>query len=129
MSGYNKLLGKFGEECAVVYLKEKKYKVLEKNYKNIFGEIDIIAKHKKDIVFVEVKTRKSDKFGKPYEAVDYHKQNKIITAAKLYLTQNKLFDKNIRFDVVEVYAAMTDGKAELDKITHIENAISQVKQF
>lgn len=129
MYGYKKLLGDFGEECAAVYLKEKKYKILERNYKNAFGEIDIIAKQKKDIVFIEVKTRKSDKYGSPYEAVDYNKQNKIIAAAKLYLSKNKLFDKNVRFDMVEIYASLTGESAELDKINHIENAISQVKQF
>ena len=75
---YNQYLGKFGESEAEHYLKKKRYKILEKNYRGRLGEIDIIAEKKKEIIFVEVKTRKSDKFGKPYEAVDFRKQRKII---------------------------------------------------
>jgi len=129
MYGYNKILGSFGEEAAVEYLKKKNYKIIERNHKNSYGELDIIARFKKDIIFVEVKTRRSDKFGKPYEAVDYYKQKKITGAAKAYLYKNKLYDVNVRFDVVEVYGAVTESGFELDKIIHIENAVEQVNQF
>ena len=129
MYGYNKILGSFGEEAAAGYLKKKKYKIIERNHKNLYGELDIIAHYKNDIVFVEVKTRRSDKYGKPYEAVDYYKQKRITGAAKAYLCKNKLYDVNVRFDVVEVYGTVTENGFELDKIIHIENAVEQVNQF
>lgn len=126
---YNKILGNAGEEAAAEYLKKKKYKIIERNHKNTYGEIDIIARYKKDIIFIEVKTRKSDKYGMPYEAVNYYKQNRIIRAAKSYLYKNKLYDVNVHFDIVEVYGAMSDTGFELDEIIHIKNAIEQVSIF
>lgn len=126
---YNQYLGKFGESEAEHYLKKKRYKILEKNYRGRLGEIDIIAEKKKEIIFVEVKTRKSDKFGKPYEAVDFRKQRKIIICAKEYLAKNALYERNIRFDVIEVYGSFDGGFFDLDKINHIEGAIENVNQF
>ena len=129
MERYKQSLGKYGEDAAAEFLLKKKYKILERNLKNRYGEIDIIAKHKKDIVFIEVKTRLSNKYGAPYEAVNYYKQERITNAAKAYLSNKKLFDANVRFDIVEVYGVISDGKFELDKINHIEYAIEQVRQF
>lgn len=129
MERYKQSLGKYGEDAAAEFLSKKKYKILERNFKNSYGEIDIIAKHKKDIVFVEVKTRLSKKYGEPYEAVNYYKQRRITNAAKAYLCNKKLFDANVKFDIVEVYGGISDGRFELDKINHIEYAIEQVNQF
>ena len=116
---YKKLLGKVGEKCAVKYLKKNKYKILEQNYATHFGEIDIIAKDSDYYVFIEVKTRTSDKFGEPMEAVTDFKQRHIIRSAQSYLMTNKI-DENqikIRFDVIEVKSE--NGKNE---INHIKNA-------
>ena len=116
---YKKLLGKVGEKCAVKYLKKNKYKILEQNYATHFGEIDIIAKDNDCYVFIEVKTRTSDKFGEPMEAVTDFKQRHIIRSAQSYLMTNKI-DENqikIRFDVIEVKSE--NGKNE---INHIKNA-------
>lgn len=110
---FNKALGDSGEEVACKYLKKKHYKILERNYKNPVGEIDIIAKHKGVIIFVEVKTRTSDFFGLPREAVDEYKQEKIRRVALGYLKRSRAMDSLIRFDVIEVI----DGKVE-----HIGNA-------
>ena len=129
MYAYNKILGDAGEEAAAEFLKKKKYKIIERNHKNSYGELDIIARYKKDIIFVEVKTRRSDKFGKPYEAVDYYKQKRITSAAKAYLYKMRLHDVNVRFDVIEVYGVVTETGFELDEIVHIENAVEQVNQF
>jgi len=129
MYGYNQILGKAGEDFACEYLKNKKYKILERNYKNFYGEIDIIALYKKTYVFIEVKTRFSGKYGRPYEAVNYYKQRRITNAAKAYLCKKGLYDQNARFDVIEVYGAIADGVFELEEINHIENAIAEVKQF
>lgn len=110
-----KILGTKGEVLAQKYLKKLGLKILQKNYKNMLGEIDIICFDKKthETIFVEVKTRSSELFGRPKEAVNLHKQNKIKNCALIYLKNNNLLDSKIRFDVVEVLA---------DKISHIMNA-------
>ena len=116
---YKKLLGGVGEKCAVKYLKKNKYKILEKNYVTHFGEIDIVAKENDCYVFIEVKTRTSDRFGEPMEAVTEYKQRHIIRSAQSYLMLNKIDENSveIRFDVIEVKS--DNGKNE---INHVKNA-------
>ncbi len=101
MKNYNKVIGSIGEDIATKFLKKNKYKIIENNFKCKLGEIDIIAKDGDYLVFVEVKTRKSTKYGMPSEAVNYYKQQKIIQVAKYYL-MNKSLDANVRFDVIEI---------------------------
>ncbi|MGA1846201.1 YraN family protein [Deferribacter abyssi] len=105
-------LGKVGEKKAVKYLISKGYEIIEKNYRCKFGEIDIIARKDDVIVFVEVKTRKDNKFGYGFEAVDRKKINKIIKVAKRFLISRNI-ENPCRFDVISIDA---------DTITHIENA-------
>ncbi|MGN0960803.1 MAG: YraN family protein [Christensenellales bacterium] len=109
---YNNLVGASGEEIANKYLKNNGYRIVKTNYKNKIGEVDIIAYDNKTLVFVEVKYRKNDYFGLPREAVNYRKQMKIRQVATIFINQNRLFDKEIRFDVVEILD---------DKITLIKN--------
>jgi len=97
-----KNLGQNGEKAAVNYLLEKGYALLATNFKTKTAEIDIIARDSETICFVEVKTRTSLKRGLPREAVNHTKQQKIISAATLYLKENNLFHQRARFDVVEV---------------------------
>lgn len=106
-------LGLVGEQEAQNFLKKKKYKLLECNYKNKLGEIDIIAKQHNTIVFVEVKSRSSLAFGMPRESVTNHKQQKIKQVAMCYLSLNKLSNCSVRFDVIEILNR---------QITHIPNA-------
>lgn len=114
MKKFNRIKGMIGEEQAIKFLKKKKYKILERNYKNKVGEIDIIALDKKTLVFVEVKERETLAFGRPSEAVDERKQHKIRKTSTLYLIENDLYEKcEIRFDVIEILG---------DQISHIENA-------
>ena len=107
-----KVLGTQGESVAVKFLKDKKYKILKQNFITKIGEIDIIAQTKDIIVFVEVKARKSVRFGYPREAINLAKQNKIRQVATQYLLANKLMNSKVRFDCIEVLG---------DQITHIEN--------
>lgn len=109
----NKIFGHLGEKLACKELKKKKFKILQTNYTNKLGEIDIIAKEKDFLVFVEVKTRTTEKFGRPSLAVGSHKQNKIRQVASVYLKQNELTEANCRFDVIEILD---------NQINHIENA-------
>ncbi len=109
-----KKLGEWGEKKAFKYLKDKGFEILEKNYRVKIGEIDIIAKKDNYIVFVEVKTRKSLKYGNPEYAVNRHKQDKIKKVAELYLLKNNYYDKNIRFDVITII--IDRGKSKLNHI-------------
>lgn len=103
--GFNKLMGDKGESFACNFLKKKKMKILERNFQTALGEIDIIARDKNEIVFVEVKTRSSNKFGEPKESVNEHKQNTIRKVAKIYLKKKNLLDEvNVRFDCVALWA-------------------------
>jgi putative endonuclease len=94
--------GQAGEDLAAAFLKRKGYKILVRNYRQKFGEIDIIASSEGTLVFVEVKTRKNTAFGTPFEAVTEKKQRQIGRVAQDYLGKNDLFDKPARFDVVSV---------------------------
>lgn len=91
------------EEVACNYLKELGYTIIEKNYRNRIGEIDIVAKDNDFYVFVEVKYRKNNNFGTPFEAVDYRKQNRIRNVARGYLYEKHISQYTmVRFDVVGI---------------------------
>lgn len=88
------------------------------NFSCSFGEIDIVAKDKKSIVFVEVKTRRSINYGKGMEAVNYHKQQKIKKVALYYLKKNASVFSDIRFDVIDILIR----KEHVVRTEHVENA-------
>jgi len=92
--------GKTAEKTAVDFLKAKGYQILECNYRTKFGEIDIIARDKEVICFIEVKARHSLDLGAPEEAVSIRKQKQISKAAIYYLKMNKLLEQAARFDVL-----------------------------
>lgn len=100
----NTYKGSIGESQAEAYLLEQGYEIIETNYKNKIGEIDIIAKLDNRIVFVEVKSRATARFGYPREAVDYKKQQKIRMVADIYLKSRGIYEAYIRFDVIEILA-------------------------
>lgn len=99
---FAKLLGNRGENAAVRYLKAKGYRILFRNHKNQFGEIDIIARDQDWIVFVEVKTRSSTAAGHPTEAVTVGKQIQLTKLAMVFLKRHKLLNHRARFDVVSI---------------------------
>ena len=125
MSRYNKDLGDFGETAAENYLQKKGYKILSRNYCVKGGEIDIIAIKKSVISFIEVKTRSSELFGLPAEAVNRNKMKHMLTAAERYLTEHPS-DNEISFDVIEVYARFDDETPVVFKINHIPNIVMEV---
>jgi putative endonuclease len=94
--------GQEGESIAARHLKKCGYKILEQNYRNKIGEIDLVARDGETIVFVEVKTRRSDHFGSPKWAVTFQKQRKISMVALSYLKEFRLSGRKARFDVVTV---------------------------
>ncbi len=96
-------LGKEGEAAALRFLKSKGYRILQKNFKTRFAEIDIIAEDKKILCFIEVKTRQDISCGLPRESVTMTKQKKIAMGAAAYLQKANLSDPCMRFDVVEIF--------------------------
>lgn len=114
----NKNIGDEGEKLVIEYLKSNNYRIIFHNYRNRIGEIDIIAMDGDILVFIEVKTRNSNIYGRPSEAVNKRKQLKIINTSLLYIQLNKLNDVQIRYDVAEVYPL------DDNKIIYIKNAFS-----
>ena len=95
-------LGKLGEDVACEELERRQYAILERRYRSRFGEIDIVARHGEEIVFVEVKARAGDEFGGAAAAVTPSKQRRIAQMAVDYLARHQLHDRPCRFDVVTV---------------------------
>ncbi len=108
---YKKVLGNKGEKLVVKYLKKAGCKILKRNYVTPFGEADIVAQDGDEIAFVEVKTRTTDGYGLPSEAVGKDKRRRYHQIAKCYWLEKKR-EPNARFDVAEVYA---DGRIEYIK--------------
>ena len=115
MSRQNLYLGKFGEESAIDLLKTNGYRILARNYKTKLGEIDIIARDKDTVCFIEVKTRHSDRFGLPQEAISRSKQRHIAKVALMFLKENNLLDKRARFDVISIMHSEDTSKLDLIK--------------
>ena len=95
-------LGRQGEDLAVQALKKKDYRILARRERSRLGEIDIVARDGKVLVFVEVKTRRGHRFGTPLEAVDHRKQKKLTRLALAYAARRGWSESPIRFDVVGV---------------------------
>ena len=108
-----RVVGRWGEDVAAKYLSNHKYKIVDRNFTCHYGEIDLIVWDGESVIFVEVKSRKDDGFGLPREAVNWHKQQKIVKCANYWLYKNRQTGVPVRFDVVEILG---------DKVTHIIDA-------
>ena len=102
METASQALGMIGEALALHYLESAGYKMLLRNYVCPLGEIDIIAKHKGALVFIEVKTRRNDAMGLPEESVTFHKRGQIVKTAHYYMKRYGIKDVPCRFDVVSI---------------------------
>ncbi len=120
MSEARLALGVWGEDQAVNYLSKQGMKIVERNFRTPVGEIDIIARGKSVLAFIEVKTRRSTVLGTPQEAVGQRKQRQIVRTAQWYLQNNKNSKLQPRFDVVAILC-QSDGTAQ---ITHLPDAFS-----
>lgn len=114
------LLGPWGEAQAADYLRRKGYSLVAANYRCRFGEIDLIVKNKRYLVFVEVKLRKSAEFAQAREFVDFRKQQRLRTTASMYLSRYPT-SLQPRFDVIEIYAPQGMETKKLT-INHLEDA-------
>lgn len=119
----HKKLGAIGEDLALQYLKKKGYTIIERNFRRNFGEIDLIAQHKreKNLVFFEVKTKTQDAFGQPQEAVDFFKQRKLLRTAYAYCEQKNI-PLDFQIDVIAITMDYQTGKA---KIKHFKNVVEE----
>jgi putative endonuclease len=113
--------GDLGEEIAETYLKKRGYIILGRNYNKKWGELDIVAKFKKDIIFIEVKSVAKGGIFLPAHNVNFHKQQRLIRAARSWLAENKISAEiNWRIDVVVVELNYEKKKA---KVEHLRNAV------
>lgn len=109
-------LGKAGEDAAVAYLEKRDYSIRHRNWRRGHYEIDIVAVKDNEVVFIEVKTRKNEEYGNPYEAVDMKKASNLMRAADTYIRLYEL-DNSIRFDILSI-----TGSENNFKIEHIKEA-------
>ena len=116
MSEARQSLGKMGEELAARALEQRGYTILARNYRTPIGELDIIARDRRHLLFVEVKTRRTTAFGVPAEAVGPHKQRQIARAARWYLAAAGDHGLQPRFDVIAVI--LNRGEPVINHITN-----------
>ncbi|MFQ5465099.1 MAG: YraN family protein [Thermodesulfobacteriota bacterium] len=115
MGLYNKIFGDRGEEIAARLLKKRGYRILERNYRCRYGEIDLVARDGRTIAFVEVKARRNTDFGAPADAVGNKKRLNMARASSNYLVERGLADHPARFDVVSILTEGGVATAELIK--------------
>lgn len=106
-------LGDTGEDLAAATLKKQGYQILERNYTTPLGEIDLIARHRGALVFIEVKTRRSGRFADPQDAVTPAKQARLQRLADYYLQRKRLGEVEIRFDVVGIIMSDAGPNVEI----------------
>lgn len=109
--------GRLGEQAAVDFLKKINYKILDRNFRAGYGEIDIIAVKDNVLVFVEVKTRSSDNFGTPFEAITPWKLKPLIRTAQFYKSSHKGLPMEMRIDAIGVKVK----ENQIESIEHIKN--------
>ena len=111
-------LGRKGQQLAEKFLRRKRYRLRARNYSCAYGEIDLITQHKGTIVFVEVRTQSSDRWGKPIDVLSNAKKERVTRTAKSYMYQYNLTKKPFRFDFIQI---INDGSSK-PIIEHIEDA-------
>jgi putative endonuclease len=114
--GYKQRLGQRGEDMAAVYLQEQGYVILGRNWQCPVGEMDIVAREGEMLAFVEVRTRRGDRFGTPEESITPAKQAKLVEVAQTYVQENGLEDVAWRIDVVAVEISRQGQVKRLDLI-------------
>jgi len=111
-------LGELGEAVAAATLEKAGWRILARRFRLRLGEIDLVAERGGLLIFVEVKTRRGTRYGRPAEAVTPRKQARIARAALAYLSRTDRLTQPTRFDVIEVYA----GEGGIRRVRHIEDA-------
>lgn len=120
MNRTNQDTGKLGERIAEKYLSSRGFTMLDRNFSTPFGEIDLVTKRADKIIFFEVKTRISEKFGSPLSAITKDKQKHVLKNCMFYLKKHGLYGKSCRIDAI---AINLDKKGELQALKYVKNAI------
>jgi putative endonuclease len=115
---YRQKLGKIGEQLAVSYLHKHGYRIVQQNFKARYGEIDIICTKENTLIFVEVKTRIGEKFGKPEESVTPRKLREVIQTAQFYVQTHDRLPQALRIDVI---AIQLDDQNAVSTFHHIQS--------
>lgn len=117
----SKQLGKLGEKIAEKYLRKKRYKILTQNFKRKWGELDLVAKKKRNIIFFEVKTISAREGFAPEDEIGWKKKKQLIKMSQIYLSENKIpFDSPWQIDIIAVEISPDFKKA---KVRHFPNAV------
>lgn len=119
MKRYNLKKGKLGEDVARKYLEDKGYIIIGQNYRNKYGEIDLIARDRNNLVFVEVKTRIGEQFGLPEDAINKDKIRRLIRNSQAYLTFN--LDKDYKTLRIDAICIVIDQDKQVKRINHYQN--------
>jgi putative endonuclease len=119
-AAYKRQLGRLGEELAAAYLQQQGYVILARNWRCPVGEIDIVAREGEFLTFVEVRTRRGDRFGTPEESITPTKQAKLVELAQTYLQEACLPKQSWRIDVV---AVEMDRQGRQKRLNLIRNAV------
>jgi putative endonuclease len=115
--------GSLLEDKACAILENQNFKIICRNYRaGKIGEIDIVAREHDYICFIEVKGRKDDAFGLPAESVDYKKRKRIRLVSDIFMASNKLYNKNVRFDVLELIYEKEGNSIRIKDYNLIRNA-------
>lgn len=122
--GTRKNLGDFGENVAATHLIRKGYHILERKWRCRAGEIDLIASFQGDLIFVEVRTRRSKQFGTPEESLSQRKQARLITVAQTYLETHEIDEETTPWRI-DVIAIDVDSYGRVARLNHIPSAIEQ----
>lgn len=121
--GYNKQFGARGEEHACSYLQKHRYHIVERNYRTRNGEIDIIAVDRSEktpvLAFIEVKTRFSDSFGAPLEAIGYYKLQALMRTAQYYQMTHPMLPQQLRLDAIAITMTPTGEISTIDLVKNI----------
>jgi putative endonuclease len=108
---------RFGEDIASNFLKKKGFRIIDRNFRKGYGEIDIVATFQNTLVFIEVKTRATNLYGGAIEAIAYHKLQKLIKTCEFYKMTHKNLPEAMRIDAILI--DLENG--EVKNIQHIEN--------
>lgn len=115
------VIGKWGESLAADFLSKKGYKILARNFRTEYGEIDLIVTREDVLIFVEVKTRTSNEFGYPEDAITKQKREHLLDSAQAYLQNHPEFEGDWRIDVIAIWRKDRNAPQQ---IIHFENALT-----
>lgn len=118
-------LGQIAEAHASRFLEARGYRIRARNWRCWLGEVDLIAEHRQDLVFIEIKSRRTGDYGRPADAVNFAKRRKLSRLADAYVQSQNLTDVNCRFDVVELW--LSEG-GQVERWNVIEDAFESTER-